>query len=103
MMRDDSLVAVRGRWDEWRTAQVSMSQLHDLFWMQPSGTARPILHAYVSCDDVVTGEIPHRCGDGTARHRLLVCVLRKDVTPSMHATLERLATSASPPSPAARL
>src|SRR5262249_52782636 len=43
------LVPVRCAWNAWRTAEVRLTDLHDIHWFQPPGAPRPLVHAYVDC------------------------------------------------------
>jgi hypothetical protein len=53
-----------------------------------------MVHGYVACADIVTGQIPHDCDPTTAPHRLNVCVLKKHTIPIIYAELVRLADQA---------
>jgi hypothetical protein len=50
-----------------------------------------MVHGYVACADIVTGDIPHECDPMTAPHRLRVCVLKRHTLPKVYAELARLA------------
>jgi hypothetical protein len=82
-----TLVVVQRDWDGWRTAQVKFGDLEDIHWFQPSRAPRPLIHAYVSCASIVSGELPHDCRQTPAPHRLLVCVLKSHTAPWIHAEL----------------
>ena len=84
-----TLVKVRGGWTDWHSALVPVDALQELHWCQPLGAPRPIMHAYLLCTDVVDGGIPHDCDRSAAPHRLLVCILRHDITPDVHTCLVR--------------
>jgi hypothetical protein len=88
---DDRLIEVRGAWNAWRTAEVPVGSLVDVHWAQPAGAPRPMVHAYTFCSDIVTGDIPHDCASTPGTHRLLVCVLKRSVSPPIYAELVRQA------------
>jgi hypothetical protein len=50
-----------------------------------------MVHGYVACADIVTGDIPHECHLMTTPHRLHVCVLKRHTLPRVYAELARLA------------
>jgi hypothetical protein len=85
------LIRVHREWRGWRSAEVRFGDLRDIHWLQPSGAPHSLIHAYVSCTAMVTGEIPHDCDGTSAPHRLLVCVLKRHALPSAYATLVRYA------------
>ena len=87
---DDMLIRVHGEWKGWRTAEVRFRDLQEVHWFQPNQAPLPLIHGYISCTEIVTGEIPHACGR-TAPHRLLVCVLRSHTLPTAFAELARCA------------
>ncbi len=92
----DRLIEVRGAWNAWRTAEVRVGSLADAHWFQPAGAPRPIIHAYISCTDIVTGEIPHECDATPGKHRLLVCILKRSASPDLYAELVRRADAHFP-------
>lgn len=75
----DRLVVVRGEWNGWRTAMVRGSDLRDAHHWQPPGAPRPLLHATVRCDAIISGDIAHECDAQSAPHEVLVCLLKRDV------------------------
>jgi hypothetical protein len=87
---DDMLIRVHGEWKGWRTAEVRFRDLLAVHWFQPNQAPHPLVHGYVSCTQLVTGEIPHHCSR-TAPHRLLVCVLKSHTLPAAFAELARRA------------
>ena len=87
------LVQVRCAWNAWRTAEVHVADLENIHWWQTLDAPRPLVHAYVDCTKVVSGEIPHECGGDGTPHRLLVCVLKRYAAQSAYAELVRLARS----------
>jgi hypothetical protein len=82
-----TLVQVRCAWNAWRTAEAKLADLREVHWEQPSGAPRPLLHAYVDCTELVSGDIPHDCGAGKGPHRLLVCVLKRYAAPQVYTEL----------------
>jgi hypothetical protein len=56
-----ALVVVQRYWSDWRTAMVRLADLENIHWSQPSGAPRPLIHASVCCDKIVSGEIAHEC------------------------------------------
>lgn len=76
------LVVVQREWNGWRKALTPLGSLEDVHWHQPQGAPKPLLHGYVSCRSLMSGEVPHDC-DGSTPHRLLVCVLRRHTVPSL--------------------
>lgn len=93
--RDGSqpFVTVQSTWSEWRTATVRLSDLQEVHWHQPPDAPRPILHAYVGCDLIVSGVIVHSCPESSAPHRLLVCILRAHALVNTFEELSRRAVS----------
>ena len=84
---DDFLICVNADWKGWRSAYVRLADLQDLHWRQPIGAPHAMVHGYVSCTDIVTGELPHDCE--TFPHRVLVCVLKSHTVPAVYAELVR--------------
>jgi len=81
-----TLVVVQRDWNGWRKAMTPMAALQDVHWHQPPGAPRPLIHAYVSCRELTSGDVPHDC-TGRGAHRLLVCVLRQHTAPSVFCAL----------------
>ena len=92
-MSATTLVVVQRDWNGWRKAMTPMAALQDVHWHQPSGAPRPLIHAYVSCRDLTSGDVPHDCA-GRGAHRLLVCVLRQHTAPSVFGALVERANAA---------
>jgi hypothetical protein len=90
------LVQIRCAWNAWRTAEVPVSDLHDIHWQQPQGAPRPLLHGYVECTEAIRALIPHDCGPAGATHRMLVCVIKRCAAPPAYRELVRLAGARSP-------
>jgi hypothetical protein len=95
-------VQVRDTWYGWRAAEAYVDDLEDIHWFQPPGAPHSIVHAYAQCTKL-RGDIPHGCTATRGPHRLLVCLLKRCVAPSVHAELVRRAHNrqATPVEPAA--
>jgi hypothetical protein len=86
-------VVVQRDWSGWRKAMAPLNALEKVHWHQPAGAPRPLIHAYVSCRDLISGDVPHEC-TGQAPHNLLVCILRQHTAPSVFQTLVERANAA---------
>jgi hypothetical protein len=86
-----ALVVVQRAWSEWRTALVRVSDLEDVHWFRPAGAVRPLIHAYVWCDRVVSGRLSHDCTKSPCPHRVLVCLLKSHTTGCVFEELSRRA------------
>jgi hypothetical protein len=82
-----ALVVVQRDWNGWRKAMTPAAALEQLHWRQPAGAPRPLLHAYVSCTALISGDVPHECTGAGTPHRLLVCVLKCHTAPSVYEEL----------------
>lgn len=91
MSTDAALIRVHSHWDDWRNADVRLGDLRDFHWLQPTRAPHSLVHAYVSCLDIVAGDIPHECDRRSAPHRLLVCILKRHTIPIVYAELSRRA------------
>ena len=89
--QDEMLIRVQREWDGWRTAEVRLGNLQNIHWLQPSRAPHPIVHGYILCTDIVSGNIPHDCDRTPPPHRLLVCVLKRHSSASAHAEIARRA------------
>ncbi|MFN7914176.1 MAG: hypothetical protein U0Q55_02465 [Vicinamibacterales bacterium] len=87
------LVVVQRDWNGWRKALVPLSSIEDVHWHQPQGAPKALVHGYVSCRDLMSGDVPHEC-NGSEAHRLRVCVLRQHTVPSLFDLLAARADSA---------
>jgi hypothetical protein len=93
-----TFVVVQRAWSDWRTAVVHVSELEDIHWCQPAGAARPLIHAYVWCDKIVSGNLFHDCLGSPSPHRLLVCLLKSHTAACVYEMLaERAVIAASTP------
>jgi hypothetical protein len=88
---DETLIRVHREWNGCRTAEVRLGDLEQIHWFQPLGAPRPLVHGFVSCASIVSGDIPHECDLADAPHRLFVCVLKKHTVLSAYAELTRRA------------
>ena len=89
--RGNIAVSVNAKWNDWRFGNARLSALQDVHWHQPAGAPQPLVHAYVSCADLVVGTLPHACDRSSAPHRIRVCVLKSHNMPDAHAELARQA------------
>jgi hypothetical protein len=101
----DDLVRVQSDWKDWRTAEVRLRDVTGLHWSQPAGAPHALLHGYITCMSIISGDIPHRCDESATPHRLLVCVLKRRTPPPVYAVLALQADAARsamlvPPPPA---
>jgi hypothetical protein len=88
---EDMRIRVHWNWNGCRTAEVRPGDLQQLHWFQPQGAPRPILHGYIQCSRIVTGDMPHGCNRLDAAHRLLVCVLKRHTLPVLYMELAQRA------------
>lgn len=88
---DDILIRVHCEWNGWRSAEVRLADLSEVYWFQPAGAPQAIVHGYISCSSVVTGDIPHDCDRRSAPHRQLVCILKRHAIPTVYTELARRA------------
>jgi hypothetical protein len=88
---DEVVIRVQSEWNGWRTAEVRLRDLENVHWLQPSRAPQPLVHGYILCRNITTGEVPHDCDSTSAPHRLLVCVLKRHMIPTAYAELARRA------------
>ena len=88
---DELLIRVQTEWNGWRSAEIRLRDLKDVHWFRPNHAPQTLLHGYVSCSTFVSGDLPHDCDRAAAPHRLLVCVLKKHMIPSVYAEIARRA------------
>ena len=86
----EPLISIQREWNGWRTAQVPLSALESVHWFRPAGAPRSLVHGYVSCEQIVAGDIDHECA-GKPRHRLLVCVLKCHTADAVYSQLAQRA------------
>jgi hypothetical protein len=72
-----------------------MIDLEDIHWFQPKGALRPLIHAYVRCTTLLSGDIPHDCPSTATPHRLHVCILKRHTADSVFELLSRLASESA--------
>jgi hypothetical protein len=85
------LVVVQGEWNGWRTAVARLVDLEQVHWLQPKGAPRRLIHAYVPCTKLQSGDVAHECHERSAPHRLLVCILKCHTAHSIFEALSRAA------------
>ena len=88
---DEVLIRVQSEWNGWRSAEIRLRDLQSVHWFQPDEAPHPLLHAFILCTNLVSGDIPHDCDRTPPPHRLLVCVLKRHTTPSTYAHIARRA------------
>lgn len=88
---EDVLVRVHRSWDGWQQAEVKLGSLRNVHWFQPARAPHEMIHAVVSCADIISGEIPHECDGSSAPHDLHVCLVKRHFVPSAYAELVRRA------------
>ena len=94
-MRDGYTISLSADWNGWRSATARLEALRDVHWHRPDGAPQPLLHARVSCADLVASDLPHQCSTSTAPHEIVVCVLRRHNLPDAYAALTLRAKEAS--------
>jgi hypothetical protein len=80
---DTMLIRVQAHWNDWNDAEIRLADLH------------AILHGYILCSRVVTGDLPHRCDTRSAPHRIFVCVLKRHTLSPVYSELIRRANAPS--------
>ena len=88
---DDIVISLHADWKHGESATTRFANLHDVHWHQPPGAPHALVHGYVSCADILSGNIPHECDPITAPHSLRVCVLKRHTIPEVWAALARMA------------
>lgn len=87
------MIRVHSAWDSWHSAEVRLADLRDIHWSQPGHAPHRLLHAFVSCTALTSGDLAHTCDPGSAPHALLVCVLKRHAIPEAYSTLVQRADS----------
>jgi hypothetical protein len=87
----DALICVQGAWNGWKTAEVRLADLEAVHWLQPERAPRQMVHGYISCMNLLSGDIPHECQGTPGPHRLLVCVIKHHNTATAYAEVARRA------------
>jgi hypothetical protein len=87
----ETFVVVQREWNGWRTATVKLTDLGRIQWLRPGGAPRPLIHAYVSCSKLQSGDLEHDCDPMSAPHDVLVCVLKSRTIPQVFEELVRRA------------
>lgn len=91
-----TLIRVHREWDGWRTAEIRLHDLRNVHWSQPHRAHRPLVHGFVCCGDLVSGDFPHDCDATPGPHQLLVCVLKRHTAASVYLELARQARASIP-------
>jgi hypothetical protein len=91
----EAVVRIQSEWNGWHSAEASLDDLEDLHWRQPSGAPHPLLHAFIRCTRITGGDIPHDQARTGCPHRMLVCVLKRHVLPSVYAAIAQRAGAAT--------
>ena len=94
------VVTIRSAWNGWHRADAPLDSLEDIHWLQPAGAPARLVHAYVTCTHILSGDIPHACKGTDGQDRLLICVLKRDAPSVIY---ELLASRASGMPPAGRM
>jgi hypothetical protein len=87
----EALICVQGAWNGWKTAEIRLSDLEHVHWLQPERAPRQMVHGYISCGNLLSGDIPHECDGASGPHRLLVCVIKHHNTATAYAEVSRRA------------
>src|SRR5688500_8755927 len=91
-IQGEVLVRVHRDWDGWHSAEVRLRDLQDIQWLQPAHAPHQLLHGFVLCNRLVSGEIPHNCDSRSGPHLLCVCVLKRHAIATTYAELVRRAS-----------
>jgi len=91
----ENLIRVHCTWSGWQNAEVRLRDIRDVHWFRPDRAPHAFLHGFVSCRDIVNGQIPHHCDGASAPHTLRVCLLKRHVIASAYAELVRCADASS--------
>jgi hypothetical protein len=92
---DKGIVWVRRQWNDYRDAAYRIEDVSGWRWSYVSGgvnapAPRPFVHAYVSCDGMIEGELAHSCAHRRGPHCIKVCVTKK-MNKKIWSEIERLA------------
>jgi hypothetical protein len=88
-------VNVRRQWNDYRIAEVEITDLSYLHWDDTSGgvrarAPRPFIHGYISCDSY-NGDLAHSCLHGKGPHLIKVCITKTDNDKQVFAAVKQLA------------
>ena len=91
-------VNIRRQWNDYRIAEVDISDLSNLHWDDISGgvrarTPRPFIHGYMPCDSY-NGDLADWCAHGRGPHSIKVCVIEKDNCKEVFVAVRKLARCA---------
>jgi len=90
VLHEDFVVNVHDRWNGCHGADVRLGALRLVQWHRPDRAPHEMVHGYVLCTDIISGQIPHEC-DHRTPHHLFVCVLKKHATAMVYDELVRRA------------
>ena len=70
---EEECVWVRRQWNDYRIGAFRLADVSGLHWSNVSGgvhalAPREFLHGYVSCQDILYGELAHSCQHGRGPH-----------------------------------
>jgi len=90
----EDIVWVRRQWNDYRDASYLLCNVWDFHWSSTSGgvyarAPRLFVHAYVRCDQMISGTLAHSCEHGPGPHEIKVCVT-KSMNKSIWPTIEKL-------------
>lgn len=65
-------------------------------WSEVSGGVHArspyaMIHGYMSCDALISGDLAHSCRHGRGPHSIKICVVRKDNDPAVFKQVSTLA------------
>lgn len=89
-VKPGTLVYVRRQWNDHRIAAYRIEDVRGAHWDDISGgvqapAPQPFIHAYVLCNGMVDGELPHSgMHGGPCPHRIKVVILKKDNSPEVY-------------------
>lgn len=88
------IVYVRRHWNDQQGDTVDMAKLGGFHWSSTDSSIglpspRPMIHAYVWCDDAP--RVAHPRIRGECPHRIKVCIVKKLQTPEVFNALRALA------------
>jgi len=96
-MERGALVRVRRQWNDYRVALYRIEDVTGAHWDQVSGgvqakAPRYFIHAYVRCNGMVEGELPHSgLHAGPCPHTIKVVIVKKDNAPEVYRLFEQQA------------
>lgn len=93
--RIDTLVVVRRRWNDHRSAKAPLAALREVvIKSDPGGVCgpipRPFLYARIWCDQLIEGEAIHNCEPAMFPHELQLCVNEADNSAALNSLVRAL-------------